>query len=41
VYRARLAHERQISAEQSLQQDETVKGLLADFGGSIDEVKPA
>jgi len=41
VYRARLAHERQISAEQSLQEDETVKGLLADFGGSIDEVKPA
>jgi DNA polymerase-3 subunit gamma/tau len=41
VYRARLAHERQISAEQSLQQDETVKRLLADFGGSIDEVKPA
>ena len=41
VYRARLAHERQISAEQSLQEDETVKRLLADFGGSIDEVKPA
>jgi hypothetical protein len=41
VYRARLAHERQISAEQSLQADETVKSLLADFGGSIDEVKPA
>jgi DNA polymerase-3 subunit gamma/tau len=41
VYRARLAHERQISAEQSLQEDETVKGLLADFGASIDEVKPA
>ncbi len=41
VYRARLARERQISAEQSLQEDETVKNLLADFGGSIDEVKPA
>ncbi len=41
VYRARLAQERQNSAEQSLQQDETVKSLLADFGGSIDEVKPA
>jgi hypothetical protein len=41
VYRARLAHERQLSAEQSLQEDETVKSLLADFGGSIDEVKPA
>jgi DNA polymerase-3 subunit gamma/tau len=40
-YRARIAHERQISAEQSLQADETVKSLLADFGGSIDEVKPA
>ena len=41
VYRARLAHERQISAEQALQADETVKSLLADFGGSIDEIKPA
>ena len=41
VYRARLARERQISAEQSLQEDETVQSLLADFGGSIDEVKPA
>ena len=41
VYRARLAGERQISAEQALQADETVKSLLADFGGSIDEIKPA
>ena len=41
VYRARLAHERQISAEQALKADETVKSLLADFGGSIDEIKPA
>ena len=41
VYRARLARERQSSAEQSLQEDETVQSLLAAFGGSIDEVKPA
>jgi DNA polymerase-3 subunit gamma/tau len=40
VYRARLALERQLSAEQTLREDATVKSLLADFDGKIDGVTP-
>ena len=39
-FKARLAQERQSDAEAALQQDTTVQGLLNEFGGKIEAVRP-
>jgi len=38
--KARMNEERQQAAEAAIADDSTVKNLLADFGGRLDEVRP-
>jgi hypothetical protein len=37
--RGRLLAERQAAAEESMRQDSTVQGLLAEFDGKLEEVR--